>query len=92
MSGFRGEKTLPLTEKDKKRVDGVKGSRGLGSKEVSKMLKNYKELKVWQKAYELCSKILIPNSITVGEPLCGLPDRAAALGCPYERNLEPVNP
>jgi hypothetical protein len=28
------------------------GSRGQGFKESSEMLKNYKELKVWQKAYQ----------------------------------------
>ena len=43
----------------------MKGSRGRGFKGSSdppqsrriKMLKNYKELKVWQKSYELCLKI-----------------------------------
>jgi four helix bundle protein len=34
-----------------------KGSRGPGVKESSEMLKNYKELKVWQKSYQLCLKI-----------------------------------
>jgi len=29
-----------------------KDSRGLGFKEASEMLKNYKEFKVWQKVYE----------------------------------------
>ncbi len=32
-------------------------SRGQGFKGSSEMLKNYKELNVWQKSYELCSKI-----------------------------------
>ena len=31
-----------------------KGTRGQGFKDSSEMLINYKELKVWQKAYELC--------------------------------------
>ena len=31
-----------------------KGSRGQGFKGSSEMLKNYRELKVWQKSYELC--------------------------------------
>jgi four helix bundle protein len=31
-----------------------KGSRGPGVKGSSEMLKNYKELKVWQKSYQLC--------------------------------------
>jgi len=34
-----------------------KGSRGLGFKDSSEMLKNYKELKVWQKSYQLCLEI-----------------------------------
>ncbi len=33
------------------------GSRGQGFKGSSEMLKNYKELNVWQKSYELCLKI-----------------------------------
>ncbi len=32
-------------------------SRGQGLKGSSEMLKNYKELNVWQKSYELCLKI-----------------------------------
>ena len=31
-----------------------KGTRGQGFKGSSEMLKNYKELKVWQKSYQLC--------------------------------------
>ena len=33
------------------------GSRGQGFKDSSEMLKNYKDLNVWQKSYELCLKI-----------------------------------
>jgi len=33
------------------------GTRGPGFKDSSEMLKNYKELKVWQKSYELCLEI-----------------------------------
>ncbi len=33
------------------------GSRGQGIKGSSEMLKNYKDLKVWQKSYELCLEI-----------------------------------
>ncbi len=33
------------------------GSRGQGFKGSSEMLKNYKDLKVWQKSYELCLEI-----------------------------------
>jgi four helix bundle protein len=33
------------------------GTRGQGFKDSSEMLKNYKDLKVWQKSYELCLEI-----------------------------------
>ncbi len=33
------------------------GSRSQGFKGSSEMLKNYKDLKVWQKSYELCLEI-----------------------------------
>jgi four helix bundle protein len=36
---------------------GFQGSRVQGDKEVSKMLKSYKDLKVWQKAYQLCLEV-----------------------------------
>ena len=36
---------------------GFQGSRVQGDKEVSKMLRNYKDLKVWQKAYQLCLEV-----------------------------------
>jgi four helix bundle protein len=35
----------------------MKGSRGQGVKGSSEMLKNYKELNVWQKSYKLCLHI-----------------------------------
>jgi four helix bundle protein len=35
----------------------LEGSRGQGFKDSSEMLKNYKELNVRQKSYELCLKI-----------------------------------
>ena len=34
-----------------------KDSRGQGSKGSSEMLKNYKDLNVWKKSYELCLKV-----------------------------------
>jgi hypothetical protein len=43
----------------------LKDSRGQGFQGSSEMLKNYKELKVWQKAYQLCIKIY---KITKGSP------------------------
>ena len=39
------------------------GSRAPGFKDSSEMLKNYKELNVWQKSYELC---LMIYGITAG--------------------------
>jgi len=36
---------------------GFQGSRVQGDKEVSKMLRSYKDLKVWQKAYQLCLEV-----------------------------------
>jgi hypothetical protein len=35
----------------------LEGSRSPGFKDSSEMLKNYKELNVWQKSYERCLKI-----------------------------------
>jgi four helix bundle protein len=35
----------------------LKDSRGRGVEDSSEMLKNYKELKVWQKSYQLCLDI-----------------------------------
>ena len=62
----------------------LKDSRGQGFKGSSEMLKNYKELKVWQKAYQLCIKIY---KITKGFPKeerYGLPSqmRRAAVSVP----------
>ena len=35
----------------------MKGSRGPGVKDSSEMLRDYKELNVWQKSYKLCLHI-----------------------------------
>jgi four helix bundle protein len=43
----------------------LKDSRSRGVKESSEMLKNYKELIVWQKSYQLCLKIY---KVTAGFP------------------------
>ena len=43
----------------------LKDSRGQGFKDSSEMIKNYKGLKVWQKAYQLCIKTY---KITKGFP------------------------
>ena len=63
-------------------VGGIEGFKG-----SSEMLKNYKELKVWQKAYQLCIKIY---KITKGFPKeerYGLPSqmRRAAVSVPSNR-------
>jgi len=39
------------------RIQGFKGSSDPPQNRRIKMLKNYKELKVWQKSYELCLEI-----------------------------------
>jgi hypothetical protein len=43
MNGFHGEKVHLLTQRDRK------GSRGLGIREASEVLKSYRELNIWQK-------------------------------------------
>ncbi len=48
------------------------GSRGQGFKDSSEMLKNYKELNVWQKSYELCLKIYTITAIFPNEQRYGL--------------------
>ena len=48
------------------------GSRGQGFKGSSEMLKNYKELKVWQKSYELCLEIYRITAKFPKEELYGL--------------------
>ena len=42
-----------VQEAEGSRSKGSKVPRGRGFKESSEMLKNYKDLKVWQKSYEL---------------------------------------
>jgi four helix bundle protein len=61
-----------------------KDSRGLGFKEASEMLKNYKELKVWQKAYELCLIIYKTTKTFPKEERYGLTSqiRRAAVSIP----------
>jgi len=48
------------------------GTRGQGFKGSSEMLKNYKELKVWQKSYELCLEIYRITAKFPKEELYGL--------------------
>ncbi len=48
------------------------GSRGQGFKGSSEMLKNYKELNVWQNSYEPCLKIYTITAIFPNEERYGL--------------------
>ncbi len=48
------------------------GTRGQGFKGSSEMLKNYKDLKVWQKSYELCLEIYRITAKFPKEELYGL--------------------
>ncbi len=50
----------------------LEGPRGQGFKGSSEMLKNYKELNVWQKSYQLCLKIYRITAIFPKEELYGL--------------------
>jgi four helix bundle protein len=59
-----GTKALPGGEKIFK-IAGARDSRGRGFKGLKQMLKNYKELNVWQKAYSLC---LTVYKLTAGFP------------------------
>jgi hypothetical protein len=49
-----------------------KDTRGQGFKGSSEMLKNYKELKAWQKSYELCLQIYRTTAKFPKEKLYGL--------------------
>ena len=50
----------------------IEGSRGQGFKDSSEKLKNYKELSVWQKSYELYLKIYKITAIFPKEERYGL--------------------
>jgi hypothetical protein len=54
------------------RIQGVEDSRVRGFKGSSEMLKNYKELNVWQKSYELCLEIYRLTAKFPNEERCGL--------------------
>ncbi len=53
----------------------TKGSRGQGFKGSSEMIKNYKELIVWQKSYEICLNIYIITAKFPIEEKYGLTDK-----------------
>jgi hypothetical protein len=61
-----------------------KDSRGQGFKDSSEMIKNYKELKVWQKSYQLCLEVYRVTKGFPKEELYGLTSqmRRAALSIP----------
>jgi len=65
-------------------LGGVKGSRIQGFEGGSKMLKNYKELKVWQRAYQLCLEIYRATRAFPKEERYGLTSqiRRAAVSVP----------
>ena len=50
----------------------IEGSRGQGFKDSSEKLKNYKELNIWQKSYELYLKIYKITAIFPNEERYGL--------------------
>ena len=62
----------------------VRGAKGQGFKDSSEMLKNYKELNVWQKSYELCLKIYGVTARFPNEERYGLTSqiRRAAVSIP----------
>jgi four helix bundle protein len=62
----------------------LEGSRGLGFKGSSEMLKNYKDLLVWQKAYQLCLAVYRATKGYPNEERYGLTSqiRRAAVSVP----------
>ncbi len=48
---------FPIEQALSQRVQGVNPPKFAGGKGSSEMLKNYKDLKVWQKSYKLCLEI-----------------------------------
>ena len=62
----------------------LKDSRGPGFKGSSEMLKNYKELKVWQKSYDLCLDVYRITTRFPNEERYGLTSqlRRAAVSVP----------
>ena len=62
----------------------LEGSRGIGFKGSSEMLKNYKDLLVWQKAYQLCLAVYKATKGYPNEERYGLTSqiRRAAVSVP----------
>ena len=65
-------------------IQGVEGSRGQGVEGSSEMLKNFKDLKVWQKSYQLCLLIYKATKEFPKEEIYGLTSqiRRAAVSVP----------
>ena len=63
----------------------TEGSRSQGSKGSSEMLKNYKELNVWQKSYEFCLNIYRITAKFPDEEKYGLTSqiRRSAVSIPF---------
>ncbi len=66
------------------------GSRGLGFKGSSEILKNYKELNVWHKSYELCLKIYRVTAKFPNEEKYGLTSQIRSSAVSIPSNTCPV--
>jgi hypothetical protein len=71
-------------------LGGVKGSRIQGFEGGSKMLKNYKELKVWQRAYQLCLEIYRATRAFPKEERYGLTSQIRRAAVSVPSNTWPV--
>jgi hypothetical protein len=63
------------------------GPRGQGFKGSSEMLKNYKELNVWQKSYELCLEIYRITAKFPNEERYGLTSQIRRSGVSIASNI-----
>jgi hypothetical protein len=63
------------------------GPRGQGFKGSSEMLKNYKELNIWQKSYELCLKICRITAKFPNEKRYGLTSQIRRSGVSIASNI-----
>jgi four helix bundle protein len=63
------------------------GPRGQGFKGSSEMLKNYKELNVWQKSYELCLKMYRITAKFPNEERYGLTSQIRRSGVSIPSNI-----
>ena len=65
-------------------IERIEDSRGRGFQDSSEMLKNYRELIVWQKSYQLCLEVYRTTKNFPGEEKYGLTSqiRRAAVSVP----------